>query len=114
MGHENRHKLAALIYAELIKVANSKTTVTYGNLASSVGRDPTKEGLAVSSSLKSVHKWCAANNYPSIDSLVVNQKTGEVGDWLGSQINPASERERVFAFRWDRVPSPTTTDFGSA
>jgi len=98
MGEQNRHVLAAQLIPVLISAANSLRTLTYGEVAELVGRDRTKEGLAISSALKTIHRICETVGIPSLDALVVSSKDFEVGKGLTELLDPVEERRKIFLF----------------
>ncbi len=107
MAESSKEALALKILPVLVSAAKECRTLTYGQLASAVGRDPTKEGLSVASALKTIHKVCAKSGVPSLDALVLSADRHEVGSGLSSLLNPIEERKHIFNFlSWDeKVPT---------
>lgn len=84
------------IRTHLISVAQSRDTITYGQLCTELALPYLPRGLGRLMDLVSVD--CIRRREPSLASLVVNQATGEVGvDFAG---DPVAERQKVYRHTW--------------
>ena len=93
--------LAYLARPALIMAAMRRTTVTYGELAKSIGLDP---GIPLSHHMKRVldrvSDRCIKAGEPSLAVLVVNADTGEPGDgFTEGSLTWMAEARRCFK-RW--------------
>lgn len=88
------------------------TRITYGDLARAMGRDP-RAGRNLRHALGIVGFFCKANDLPTLNSIVVNEKTGAPGDHvvLRDGHSPKQEQADVMRQDWFRFRVPTTGTF---
>jgi hypothetical protein len=87
-------------------------TIPYGKLANSMGKDP-RAGRNLRTALGIVGEYCKRNNLPTINSIVVNEKTGVPGDHvvLRNGHTPVQEQAAVMKQNWFAFRVPTTGTF---
>jgi hypothetical protein len=87
-------------------------TIPYGKLAQKLGKDP-RAGRNLTTALGIVGEYCKYNDLPTINSIVVNEKTGVPGDHvvLRDGKSPAEEQSDVMKRNWFTFRVPTTGTF---
>ena len=98
---------ALQIWQVLIAKAANRQTITYGNLARTLGYE--SAGQFMSGLLNPVMRYCQVNGLPPLTVLVVNQETGKPGSGLSDALNDTDQdREHVFNHQWFLMfpPSP--------
>ena len=98
MEHPNRH--------------GHPEPITYGDLAEKMGLDR-RAGRTLARQLDLIGKLCLANDLPALNSIVVNDRTGQPGHAvvLAPDRTPRQEQQQVFAFNWYSVRVPTSNMF---
>jgi hypothetical protein len=88
------------------------STIPYGKLAEKLGKDP-RAGRNLRTALGIVGEYCKMNDLPTINSIVVNEKTGVPGDHvvLRNGHSPAQEQAEVMQQNWFAYRVPTTGTF---
>jgi putative restriction endonuclease len=106
-GKIDQYERAARAWPLLIKSAQKRQIMTYGQLAAQMDLHP----RVCRFFLGIIQDYCKENNIPPLQSLVVNQRTGVPGDGYRAtgRDNMGSVNEKVFAYPWERIKNP----FGS-
>lgn len=100
--------LAAFVSSPIRKTTDRKM-LTYGDLAELMGYDR-RAGHTLARQLGIVGHYCLRNGLPTLNSIVVNQNTGEPGDdvVLTKGRSPKEERRAVMATNWLEYGIPST------
>ncbi len=103
----DQYERAARAWPLLIKSAQKRQIITYGQLAAQMDLHP----RVCRFFLGIIQDYCKENNIPPLQSLVVNQRTGVPGDGYRAtgRVNMGSVYENVFAYPWEKMKNP----FGS-
>lgn len=90
-------------------------TITYGDLAKLMGRDP-RAGRNLRLGLGVVGAYCKLNDLPTLNSIVVNEKTGAPGDHVVVREGRTAAKEQIAAMKedWFSHRVPTTGAFRTA
>ena len=83
------------VWQVLIARATNRQTLTYGDLAKSIGHP--RLGLGIGPCLDRIADYCRRNGLPPLWVIVVNQETGRSSQ---EPENVGAERERVYAHPW--------------
>jgi hypothetical protein len=101
--------LVAFAESPLRKTSDPKT-ITYGELAELMGYPDRRAGHMLGRQLGIVGYYCKINDLPALNSIVVNQTTGEPGDEVvlrrGRTVD--DEQRAVMAQDWFAIRIPTT------
>lgn len=103
----DQYERAAQAWPFLIKSAQKRQIITYGQLAAQMDLHPSVCRFF----LGIIQDYCKENNIPPLQALVVNQRTGVPGDGYRAtgRVNMDSVYENVFAYPWGKMKNP----FGS-
>ena len=101
---------ALQIWQILICKATNRQTITYGQLAKTLGF---KGAGTLGNLLGYLLTYCPTQNLPPLTALVVNRDTGIPGKGFTIE-NVNAERERVFRFDWFAVVPPTIQQIKAA
>ncbi len=95
------------IWPILVDRALRRETITYGELAGSIGIPGAAHGMG--EYLNPIMWYCANHGLPPLTAVVVNQDTGRPGEGLitVNQENIDAEWESVFRYDWRGVYQPT-------
>ena len=99
---------AIKLWQVLIGRASNRQTITYGELAATIGNEVPPP--AVGSYLDLVAAFCRSNGMPDITVLTVNKETGRPSK-EESGVDVYREQENVYDHSWYALPSPTPEDF---
>lgn len=105
----NRFEWGHRAWPILTDAARQRRTMTYGQLGEllAIG-GPTP----VRNALWPIQDLCIERDWPALTSIVLNKATGEPGlGFITRDRNLKETHERVFAFRWDKLPIPFPEDF---
>ena len=103
-----RSEIAAGAFQILAKISAESSTITYGELGKRIGihHRPVPGALGV------IWDWCDGREYPPLNALVVNKKTGMPGGAFAPG-GRSLRRDRwlkivkeVHQFKWDKVEGP--------
>lgn len=88
---------------------NHPKTITYGEVAELMGYPDRRAGHMLSRQLGIVGNYCLMNDLPALNSIVVNQLTGDPGGdvVLGQGNSVAQEQNAVLRLNWLSVGVPT-------
>ncbi|MGN6486223.1 MAG: hypothetical protein ACTHLT_00195 [Devosia sp.] len=86
--------------------------ITYGDLAEAMGMDR-RAGITLPNALGIVGQYCAANDLPTLNSVVVNQETMVPGDHVVTRKAKSWQQEQAEAMKtdWNQIRVPTTGAF---
>lgn len=93
-----RPERALQIWQVLINLAHNRQTITYENLAETIGMG--NMGVVVTQPLELLMYYCNSKKLPPITVLVVQKHTGIPGLGLITIEELNSDREKVFEFNW--------------
>src|SRR5262249_3139140 len=87
-------------------------TIPYGQVAKKMGKDP-RAGRNLKVALGIVGEFCKLNDLPTLNSIVVNEKTGVPGDHVVLRDGHSAAQEQADAMRrnWFDFRVPTTGTF---
>jgi hypothetical protein len=113
-------EIARTIYPILVQCAARRETITYGELIDR-GRRAAPDSAAMASAipvgfgrrLDVLRTFTDAEGRPDLASLVVNERTGEVGAAFSAAFDAAKIGDAVFSFDW-RVAAPDFDAFETA
>ena len=105
--------LILMAFAMTKKPPSQPKTMTYGELALTMGYDDTRAGHTLGRQLGIVGQYCVQNDLPPLNVIVVNQETGMPGDEV--VLRPGrfvkEEQKAVLTEDWFTVRVPTTGTF---
>ena len=109
-GYIGREVRAQQIYQILISAAHNRQIISYKLLAKLVGFG----GPGVfGDMLGCIAYWCDERKLPPLTALVVNEKTGLSGKKIPIK-KAHTYREKVYAFEWFKIVSPTREELRQA
>ena len=97
--------IAIRAFAELKKVAQKGTTITYGELADTIDT----HHRVLPRALGLLWRWCEKKGYPHINALVVNKITKVPGEGYQPENRPTTMEElnalwkEIHKFDWRRI-----------
>ena len=82
--------------------------VTYGALAELMGK-PRRAGVTLTRQLGIIGKWCAENDLPALNAIVISKRWGGPGEdvVLSKSDNVEEEQESVLEEDWFLIRPPT-------
>ena len=101
---------ALKLWQVLIGRASNRQTITYGELAATIGNEVPPP--AVGGYLDLVAGFCRSNGMPDITVLTVNKETGRPSKEERG-VDVYRERENVYDHSWYALTPPTPEDFPS-
>lgn len=102
IGKNNYNALQ--IYLILISRAMNRQTITYKDLAETVGFG----GAGVlGKPLDPLMKWCDRNGLPPLTALVVQTDAGVPGSGLTTSSDLAADQQAVFKYDWFSIMPPS-------
>lgn len=104
-GKPDTWEYARRCWVELVRLAEQREVIEYGELADSVGQSFT---LAVRFPLAQIYWYCDRERLPPLTVLVISKQTGFPTSGFGELSEAEFEelREEVYAFDWDSIPNP--------
>ena len=98
-------------YLILVGMAMRRETTQYGLIAKETGvASQAVGGLC----LDPINRYCQANNFPYLTSIVVSKDTGEPGvNYPGARASLYRDREKVYEFPWLDYAPPTIEESDS-
>lgn len=99
-------------WIHLVKCALKKTTITYSDLATSIGFGHYR----LSRQLDPIYHYCRIHKLPPLSILAVEKATGgpSPGAFEGSQAKLESLRQQVLAKDWSKVATPSVAALAAA
>lgn len=101
----------ALVCAVMASDRNPKQPflLTYGDLAAALGMDR-KAGITLVRQLGIVGHLCVLYDLPTLNSIVINEKTGQPGDHVVTRPGKTPKQEQMDVMRenWFQIRVPTT------
>lgn len=101
---------AAQIWSVLVFAARHQEIITYATIEKLTGL----RKFALSQALDRIADYCAANKFPELWSIVVNEETGfpaAKGMGKAKELEILYKQHRVFAFNWFSHGCPKLEDF---
>ena len=109
--NSNNPERALQVWQILIAKAESRQTITYGDLGKLIGY---RGATNLSHILGHIKDYCDQNKLPPLTALVVNKQTGIPGKGLDTLKDGDSDRESVFKYDWYGIVPPTPDEFREA
>ena len=100
MLNDDKHRIIAAIFRQLIAHARLEGNRTYGHIGDHVGLP----AIAVPQYLDTIGVYCQMRNLPPLPVIAVSQATGRPGQGYTGRIdNLEEQQDRVRCYNWDTV-----------